>query len=435
MPPKWRSSSFFIPAQNSRHRTACLALYRALLNACPKVPLPDDLATAWPGKRHPIAHVIRRAFQKNRADTSTRLVYPALEAGYHMLDTLSRATDETTPEFASVLTFMRKRLAQRDHVLLQKVLHPPNSKNPAKPSSAPNPNTVPLLVNTTPAPTPQDPKPKPTYAAAARPRPSADLPPGKKRKIPVLDMAREYPFLRLGKPQSNILNRVLTQKNRTRVRRMDMVRDWNDEYSSGTGLYDCEEEDDWEEIIVDQLDREALAPVVNARNKSQRQEALVALGGREVFLRTLEEVELWVKETTGDRTKSALSYRQTLNIHGVSTVMEMLTQDRNDAVARAYAMRQIIKEEKALAKQEEEQDKLERRKRWEKRMRLEYGKNWEHVMAEEKRLRDEKRAAFLRLPKEMRDAEISERRRERKQKIETGLAGAARVKDLARVAP
>lgn len=68
-----------IPAKNSQHRFACLALYRALLRSAREIPLPPELT--FNGK-HPIRAALRRQFRKNRADTSPRLVYAGLSAGY-----------------------------------------------------------------------------------------------------------------------------------------------------------------------------------------------------------------------------------------------------------------------------------------------------------------------------------------------------------------
>jgi hypothetical protein len=247
---------------------------------------------------------------KNRTDTSTRLVYPALDAGYRMLDTLVQAANPESAEYADVLTFLRKRLAQRNHVLLQKEIHPPNSKNPPKPSSAPNPLTVPLLVKTTPAPTPNNPNPKPIY-------------PGKKRKIPVLDMARDFPFLRLGRPQPGTLNRVLTQKNKARTRRLDMVRDWNSDESDIIGIIDCEEEDNWEDLVVDLLDREILHPALKMSKGKELRQLWIKPEARETFLHALNELQKWILESTNTN-PNAITYKQTLMTHGIIWTLESL---------------------------------------------------------------------------------------------------------------
>lgn len=70
----------FVPARNSRHRHAALALYRALVKTGKKVPLPKGLKEAGPV--HPIVHLVRKRFAKNSNYTSLRLVYAAMAAGY-----------------------------------------------------------------------------------------------------------------------------------------------------------------------------------------------------------------------------------------------------------------------------------------------------------------------------------------------------------------
>lgn len=74
--------SNFVPAQNSRHRTAALALYRALVREGKKVQLPPDVQQ--PSRNHPVAHLVRKRFAKNKAYTSFRLTYAALAAGYNV---------------------------------------------------------------------------------------------------------------------------------------------------------------------------------------------------------------------------------------------------------------------------------------------------------------------------------------------------------------
>lgn len=70
----------FNPSRSSRHRVACLALYRALVRKALLVPLPDDVPR--PGPTNPIQHLVARQFRRNRHDVSKRLVFSALAAGY-----------------------------------------------------------------------------------------------------------------------------------------------------------------------------------------------------------------------------------------------------------------------------------------------------------------------------------------------------------------
>ncbi|KAI0133868.1 hypothetical protein BJ170DRAFT_177424 [Xylariales sp. AK1849] len=389
MPAKWASGSFFIPAQDSRHRTACLALYRALLALTPKISLPVSLSTAWGPKRDPIAHLIWRAFVRNRPDTSPRLVYPALRAGYRMLDTLSRAADPESPEYASILSFLQERLKEREHTLAMKKIHPLNSRNPPKPSSAPNPKSVPLLVRTTPAPTSQNPNPKVSYAAAQRPRPRSDLPPGGRRHVPVLDMASDFPILRISKPQPRILSRVLTQKIRKRTERQAVLTRMYEE-----GLSEAEEEDAWERRIVRLLKQEVLEKGARKRR--------IDGGGSEGRKFEVEHREL-DDSTAVAATNSG--YQQTIWRHGISAIMDMLAKEREDSVARADAMRALVAEESALAQQEKKERAEERRKRWEAGMLDKHGQGWGKITEEETRERDQARAERMAKPKEIRDAE------------------------------
>ncbi len=71
----------FIPARDSRHRGAVVALYRALAKTANKVTLPDQIGVVSSGSK-PIQSILRRRFEKNSKDISPRLVFAALTAGY-----------------------------------------------------------------------------------------------------------------------------------------------------------------------------------------------------------------------------------------------------------------------------------------------------------------------------------------------------------------
>ncbi|KAK7993044.1 hypothetical protein PG988_001838 [Apiospora saccharicola] len=320
MPAKWTSSSHFVPARNSRHRTACLALYKALLAVAPKVPLPEDLATAFGTKRDPVTHHVRSAFRRNLADTSPRLVYPALEAGYRMLALLTRVAKtpasstasslSSSPERAAIESFLRDRLAERNATLAAKALHPPTA-------ATRSPRTRPLLVKISPAPTRENPFPVPKYATPNRPLPQSELGSlaektgrGSRRQIPRLDMAGEFPFLRLTKPQPLLLSRVLHQKNKKRVERIAAWTKFKEE-----DMLDAQEEDDWERTL-------------------------------HAFL-SVEEACLNDGAGAGDKA----TYEAAIREHGLQHLSDVLNQEREDSVARADAMRNLIKAEAALREQ------------------------------------------------------------------------------------
>lgn len=67
----------FVPAKNSRHRHAALALCRALLRQGRRIPLKDAEYDM-----HPVQALVLRQFRRNKGDTTPRLVFAALKAGY-----------------------------------------------------------------------------------------------------------------------------------------------------------------------------------------------------------------------------------------------------------------------------------------------------------------------------------------------------------------
>lgn len=72
--------TFFVPARNSRHRVAALALYRSLVRTARQIHLPEDVRNRKPG--HPVAQLVRKRFEGNKTYTSLRLVYSSMAAGY-----------------------------------------------------------------------------------------------------------------------------------------------------------------------------------------------------------------------------------------------------------------------------------------------------------------------------------------------------------------
>jgi hypothetical protein len=80
----------FVPSRNSRHRIAAKALYRALIKAARAIPIPAKEAIAssppssQPKPSHPVASIVRRRFDGNKLDTSPRLVFYSMAAGYRV---------------------------------------------------------------------------------------------------------------------------------------------------------------------------------------------------------------------------------------------------------------------------------------------------------------------------------------------------------------
>lgn len=67
----------FVPSRSSRHRTAALALYRALLRAVDR----NQQFTNGPSRQY-VRQAIASRFRANSPYTSVRLVYAAMTAGY-----------------------------------------------------------------------------------------------------------------------------------------------------------------------------------------------------------------------------------------------------------------------------------------------------------------------------------------------------------------
>lgn len=75
--------SRFVPARDASHRTAALALLRALLRTGRRVPLGKQEFAR--GYKHPVTFVISERIRNNMALTSRRLIYSAMVTGYQVI--------------------------------------------------------------------------------------------------------------------------------------------------------------------------------------------------------------------------------------------------------------------------------------------------------------------------------------------------------------
>ena len=360
---------------------------------------------------------MRRSFRRNLADTSPRLVYPALAAGYRTLGLLrdARSSFNSRPNdaHASILRLLRDRQRERQRSLFAKAAHPPHSRNPPKPSSAPRKDALPLLVRVSPSPPPSTPGPPtlpveqplhdpfvyvdPTaprppieYTIPHRPRPLSELGGTGRRKAPHIDMGGDFPFLRIKKPQPEYLSRILTQKGRVRVRRteaMQMIEE---------ALDDVTAEDDWDRIVEALLAGDEPGsgrgdlgvdggPLEYDRNMQITREPpkdlrIVTASGRKVRI------------VPGTETYAGSHWR-----HGYMHIQALLHNEKEDQVARARAMRDLVIQERQLVAEEKAARKSERRKRWEERLRLE-GREEEIKMADA-RVRERRAAAQAGMPR------------------------------------
>ncbi|KHN95949.1 uncharacterized protein MAM_06311 [Metarhizium album ARSEF 1941] len=213
----------FIPASNSRHRIAALSLYRALLRSAGKIDVPTDAQNPTPGAA--MARAVRKAFVKNRAYTSSRLVYASMVAGYKFLTLFSKAQRPGSPEHAELTAHLRARGR----------IHPPASRaEPSRPALRPREpflKRVAVLDDGHPVY-------EPTY-----------VPHSFKYRIPYVSTTAEgQPFLRLKKPQPKGLSRMVGRKGRIftdKVRKLVGV----DEKLG----WDAAQEDSWDRLMAQQM--------------------------------------------------------------------------------------------------------------------------------------------------------------------------------------
>ncbi|KAJ4165394.1 hypothetical protein LMH87_007028 [Akanthomyces muscarius] len=97
----------FVPARDSRHHAAVVALYRALTRTAKKITLPDHVGVVS-ARSCPIQSILRRRFEKNAKDTSPRLVFAALTAGYKFLSFFNKSQDVNSAEHQQISRSLRK---------------------------------------------------------------------------------------------------------------------------------------------------------------------------------------------------------------------------------------------------------------------------------------------------------------------------------------
>lgn len=282
----------------------------------PRISLPDEL-TSRPGWIHPIRYLLRSSFERNKNDTSPRLVTSALKSGYRFLTILTRAQDISSPQHAQVVTFLRDRQAS---------FPPPpppsapeeSAKPPAEPAPK-RPRTPPLLTRVS------GPDEPPVYKSTARPLPLAQLS-GGVRKVPVFDDTSNIGFLRIGKPQSHWHANFLRRKGDRRQARITFMQELLED-----GRRAAAAEDEWDAMMA----------------------RIGAQDGDEVGLPSKD--------------KRPGPFEHTLMAFGVGHVSSQLDEEMRDMQARATAMLDIIDAERELAEQEKREKKERRQRAWEQR--------------------------------------------------------------------
>ncbi|KAI0395226.1 hypothetical protein F5Y17DRAFT_207693 [Xylariaceae sp. FL0594] len=380
---------YLIPARHSRHRTACLALYRALLRRAPEISLPENLATGWGPGKNPVAIHIERAFRRNLGDTSPRIVYPALQAGYRMLSVLQDAAKTpSSKHHASIVSFLTEQLQRRK----VSQAHPPPPPPPPK-----EPRT-PLLVKLPPDPSSNDPEQAPRFTIPNHPLPASQLGGTGVRHVPRLDIAGgDIPFLRFGKPQPVALSNYIRNKHRKRIKHTGELL-----YLARVMRREASLEDLWERDVADlargrapdfwflrpeaeqralhqQQARSGSAPVYQSGNSDDsiyvRPRGLARrykLSDKEVAKQ--DALDVGMGSGSDER-----SYEYTLVNHALHFHYEKLRQHRIEQVARADAMRHFIRQETALAEAEDAFRSPEKYAAWEKKMVGLHGDEWRNL--------------------------------------------------------
>lgn len=231
------------------------------------------------------------------------------------LNFLNQAQTTSSREYPSVLSLLRSRLERRASLLPSK----------PRPTTAPGPDLVPLLTRVKPSAKGRS--DALIYVPTVRPRPLEDL--KGRRRVPIfVTESNGFPFLRVGKPNSPVLSRVLRQKSRKRSERATLRQQLRTEEIPFVA-----QEDAWEAALARLADEEGQAHILGTRSSG---------------------------ETYRQGTKDAIRH-----LEGV------LDAEKADMIARGRALLNLVEAERELAgreKQEREERKVHRREAWEAKM-------------------------------------------------------------------
>ncbi|KAH8170809.1 complex 1 protein (LYR family) domain-containing protein [Sarocladium implicatum] len=230
----------FVPAHDQRHRSAVLALYRALLRLSGQITISTESQHST-RVNHAISQRIRSRFDANRSCWSTRLIYAALAAGYQVsahagqfVDVLSKARDLSSPEYARVLNYVQSRPSTRSR------------SRPKKPTRRLSSSSKPSLL--TPITHPDG-----TVSYIPTVPPEQD-PRWAKGRLPQMGKtAEDMVFLRMRRPQPFSLTQKLIKKRRQTTRQVDIVKriDTDD-------MASARDEDHWESLLKKEMSLEGL---------------------------------------------------------------------------------------------------------------------------------------------------------------------------------
>ncbi|KAJ0283472.1 hypothetical protein COL940_004640 [Colletotrichum noveboracense] len=221
----------FIAARSSRHRIAVIALFRALLREGREVTLPQDVCRKG---KNPVPDLIKRGFQRNKADVSPRLIFAALSAGYKFLTFFKNARVPESKEQAEIITYLRQK---NEHIARAEAEKRPGRK-PRGPATPP-PKPVLQRISADGE--------EPKYVSRLFPRPRDSF--EGRRKIPqVIVTAQGHTFLRHKRPQPRVVSDILRRKTWRKARINEVSIEMTEcDYAA------AREEDEWDRLVDEQL--------------------------------------------------------------------------------------------------------------------------------------------------------------------------------------
>ncbi|KAL1998584.1 hypothetical protein VTN02DRAFT_5929 [Thermoascus thermophilus] len=280
-----------VPKRSGIHRFACLALYRALLRQCARLPpsVPDSNAVNF---------LVRHKFRKHKDLQSPSQTANALKAGYEALDLLHSASKGNKNDISRISALLAQRQALREkHSSEQRAL---TEATPPKPLSKKEKKKLESLRHQE-ATARRHPDAQPILS---RPRPVVSG----RRRVPVLVNARGVPFLRIKKPQPKVLSGVIRSKLDKRWKRIVRRERLEQE------LILAEDEDHWDRLVGEEERyswtseiKAALDEVSWQIRETDRKNAQLAEAMWNVVLkeRELAEKEEAERQRIKDRTETA----------------------------------------------------------------------------------------------------------------------------------
>ncbi|KAK1993452.1 hypothetical protein LX36DRAFT_661513 [Colletotrichum falcatum] len=347
------SPSQFVPARSSRHRVACIALYRSLIREARAIPLPDDVLRK--GTQNPIPRLVKKAFVRNRTETSYRIVFSALGTGYNFLNLFKAAQTPDSRERSQIIAHLRdKKLRDAKSEA---------GKPAPRPQPPEKPKWPPLLQKVS-----GDGEP-PVYVSPRFPVPRERL--AGARRVPYASVTTEgIAFLRQKKPQDRSVTFYIQRKTRAKRRAMDLMLD-----SAREEMPWAAQEDRWEEIVQQQM------------AEARRRETCGSAGGP----------RSGAAGEAPDRVRQGESYGQSVT-ETWKLARQRLQEVMDNEAARVRAFLDIQKAEAAMLEQEN-------------REYLAKGHRWMVDTPEKKRTRHRRFRAELRADKIERSAKRREENR------------------------